>query len=196
MKYLPIAALAMFGLSAPLQAECLDEIKAMMKAHLAAGPYHVDMDQTSDAGNHKVEADVILPSSFRFKSPPVEGVMLKEGTWMKINGNWMQLPAAASAQMTGTISNAIKSGMDGNLANLKNVQCLGPQSIEGKTLSAYSFDASGEAMGIKATSHITAYKDDQGRPAVMIVEGEAMGHKSKTVQHITYDPSITITPPK
>jgi hypothetical protein len=196
MKYLPLAAAFLLCASLPLHAECKDELKAMMQTHLNAGPYHVTMDQTSDQGSHKIEADVILPSSFHMVMPQMETVMVKEGTWMKANGKWMQLPGAAASKMTDTISNAIKGGMDSGLDSVKNLQCLGPQPIEGQTLTAYSFDSSGAAMGLNVTSHIMAYKDAQGRPSIMIIDGEFMGHKSKTVQHITYDPNIKITPPK
>jgi len=196
MKYIPLAAAFLLAAAAPSHAACMDDLKAMMQAHLAAGPYHVTMDMTSDQGSHKIEADVILPNSFHMVMPPMETVMVKEGTWMKMNGAWMKMPAAAASQMSGNIANSIKAGMDGNMASIKNLQCLGAQPIEGQNLNAFSFDSSGEAMGIKASSHIMAYQDAQGRPFIMIIDGEAMGHKSKTVQHITYDPNIKITPPK
>ncbi len=191
MKMILAGATALGFLSTTAHADCTGEIQAMMQAHLKAGPYHVTMDTDMGGMSQKMEADVILPNSFHMKSPQMEAVMLKQGTWMKMGGKWMAMPASAS----GMMSQSIKTGMDTGMANLKNVQCLGSQQFEGKNYTGYSFDSSAEAMGIKASSHITAYKSDDGLPAVMIIDGEAMGKKSKMVQHITYDPSITIAPP-
>jgi hypothetical protein len=191
MKMFLAGSLALTLMSANAHADCTSEIQAMMQAHLKAGPYHVTMDTDMEGASQKMEADVILPNSFHMKAPQMEAVMLKQGTWMKMGGKWMAMPAAASNMM----SQSIKTGMDTGMANLKNVQCLGSQQFEGKTYTGYAFDSSGEAMGIKASSHITAYETVDGLPAVMVIDGEAMGKKSKMVQHITYDPSITITPP-
>ena len=164
----------------------------MMDAHVKAGPYHVTMDMEMGAMKQKTEGDVILPSSFHMKSDRMESIMLANGAWMKMGGKWTAMPAA----MTSQVSGSIKSNMDTSKMNLANVQCLGPQQIEGQSLTGYSFDSSAEVMGTKATSHITAYKNSNGLPAIMMIDGEAMGHKSKVVQHITYDPNIKISPPQ
>ncbi len=192
MKHSIITILALGLGAAAAHADCAAELQAVMDGHLKAGPYHVTMDQTMAGKTRKMEIDAILPSSFHMKSPEMETIMLKQGTWMKMGGKWMAMPGA----MSGMVSGAIATGMEKGMANIKNLQCLGPQSVEGKTYTTYDFDSSGEAMGIKATSHVTLYKGDNGLPAIMIVEGEAMGHKSKTVQHMTYDPAITISPPQ
>ena len=176
----------------PAKADCLAEIQGVMQAHLKAGPYHVTMESDMGGARRSMEIDVILPSSFHMKAANMESIMLKEGTWMNMNGKWMAMPGA----MSGMMEQNIKTGMQGGLKNLSNVQCEGPQSLEGKTLNKYEMDSSGEAMGIKATSHITMYTDGQNLPQIMMVDGEAMGHKSHTVQHIVHDPSITISPPK
>ena len=173
-------------------ADCTDEIKAMMDAHLKAGSYHTQIDMDMGAFKRKTEVDVILPSSFHMKSDQMESIVLANGAWMKMGGKWKAMPAA----MSGQISSSIKNNMDTSKMNLSNVQCLGAQQLEGQTYTAYSFDSSAEVMGMKATSHITTYKNSNGLPAIMMIEGEAMGHKSKTMQHITYDSNIKISPPQ
>lgn len=192
MKFLLFSATALCISAAAAQADCTAEIKAMMDAHIAAGPYHVAMDQAMGGITHKMEADVILPSSFHMKSEQMESVMLANGAWMKMHGKWMAMPPVMSTQVAGSI----KSNMDTSKMNLANVQCLGQQQVEGQTYTGYSFDTSAEVLGTKATSHIMAYKNSNGLPAIMMVEGEAMGHKSKMVQHITYDANIKILPPQ
>lgn len=173
-------------------ADCTAEIKSMMDAHIKAGPYHVTIDMEMGAMKQKTEGDVILPSSFHMKSDRMESIMLANGAWMKMGGKWTSMPAALSAQ----VGASIKNNMDTSKMNLANVQCLGAQQIEGQTLTGYSFESSGEAMGVKSSSHITAYKNANGLPAIMMIDGEAMGHKSKIVQHITYDPNIKISAPQ
>ena len=82
------------------------------------------------------------------------------------------------------------------MKNVKNLQCLGSQTYQGAQYNTFSFDSSGETMGIKSSSHIMMYTDGNNRPAWMEIDGKAMGKASKTIQHITFDPSITINPPK
>ena len=192
MKFLLIATTTLCFCATSARADCTAEIKAMMDAHLKAGAYHSQIDMDMGAIKRKTEVDVILPSSFHMKSEQMEAIVLANGAWMKAGGKWMAMPAGVSGQITS----GIKNNMDTSKMNLSNVQCLGMQRMEGQSYTAYSFDSSAEVMGTKATSHITTYKNSNGLPAIMMIEGEAMGHKSKTMQHITYDPNITISPPK
>ena len=196
MKRVVYAALFLIAASAPSHAECADEIKAMMQATMAAGPYHAVIDQVAGGKTRQMNVDVVLPSSFHVKSDEMEAVMLKDGTWIKTGGTWQALPAAVAGVMTSKLGDAIKQGMNSDLSKLKNMQCLGPQAIEGKTLPAYSFDSSAQVMGMAVSSHMMMYKDDQGRPSIMQIDGSVMGKATKTVEHITYDPSITVTAPK
>lgn len=183
--------LMMFGANFAL-ADCPADFAQVLQSFKTAGPYHVTMDQSANGKTRKMEVDVILPSSFHMKSPEMEAVMLSNGEWMKIKGKWMAMPAMMSKMTTNAINQGFASGMKG----MKNLQCLGPQPIDGTTLSSFAFDSSGQAMGIKASSHVVMYVDANQKPSVMIIDGTAMGMKSKTVQHITYDPSIQIIAPK
>ena len=172
-------------------ADCLSELSAIMDAHKTAGPYHVSMTSHFGGKTMQNEADVILPSSFHMKSAMMEAIMLKSGTWMKIGGKWQTMPG----QMTAIMQSNLANGMEQGLKNVKNLKCLGSQTYQNGQFTAYEFDSSGEAMGIKATSHITMYTTDN-KPVWMVIDGMAMGKKSNMVQKITFDPSITINPPK
>ena len=178
-------------LSTPAHADCLAEIQGIMQNHMKAGPYHIAMESDMGGAKRMMEIDAIMPSSFHMKAPNMEFIMLKEGVWMNTAGKWMNMPAAMSGMMEQNIKTGIASGMKA----ISNVQCEGAQPIEGQTLNKYEMDSSGQAMGINVVSHITMYASDKGLPQIMMVDGEAMGHKTHAVQHITYDPSITITPP-
>ncbi len=192
LKILIICSTTLCIYATSAQADCTAEIKAMMDAHLVAGPYHSLIDMDMGSIKRKTEVDVILPSSFHMKSDQMESIILPDGAWVKTAGKWTAMPAAVSQQITANI----KNNMDTSKMNFANVQCLGPQQVEGQTYTSYSFDSSAEVMGKKATSHITTYKNSSGLPVIMMVDSEIMGHKSKMVQHVTYDPNITISPPK
>ena len=192
MKFLFLTTTALCFSAALARADCTAEIKAMMDAHIKAGPYHVTMETTMGAMGTKMEGEVILPSSFHMKSDKMETILLASGAWMKMGGKWMAMPGVLSTQ----VGASIKDNMDTSKMNMANVQCLGTQQVEGQSYTGYSFDSSAEVRGIKATSHITAYKSSNGLPAIMIIDGEAMGRKSKMTQHITYDPNIKISAPQ
>ncbi|MDE2384600.1 MAG: hypothetical protein KGO53_08275 [Alphaproteobacteria bacterium] len=187
-----MTAVALLLGTAAAKADCAAELQAMMQGHLQAGPYHVAMESSAAGKTHTMEIDVILPSSFHMKSPEMESVMMKQGSWMKMGGKWMAMPGNMSAMVTSSI----KTGMENTMAGITNLQCLGAQQVEGKSYTAYSYDSSGAAVGMPTSSHVTVYKGDNGLPAILIVDGQAMGVKSKTTQHITYDPAITITAPQ
>ncbi|MDP8995692.1 MAG: hypothetical protein M3O03_01625 [Pseudomonadota bacterium] len=177
-------------LSTPAHADCLAEIQGIMQNYIKAGPYHAAMESDIGGPKRTTEIDAILPSSFHMKAPDVEVIILKEGVWMNTGGKWMTMPVAMSGMVEQNIKMSIASMKD-----LSNVQCEGAQSIESQTLNKYEMDSSGRAMGINLVTHVTMYASDKGLPQIMVVDGEEMGHKNHTVLHITYDPSITITPP-
>lgn len=190
MKF-KIIITALMALTSQAKADCMADLKGVMDAHMNAGPYHVSMVMNMGAKTLKNEADVILPSSFHMKSDKMEAIMLKSGTWMKMGGKWMAMP-----QMSGMIQGMVSQGMAQGMKNVKNLQCLGSQTYQGAQYNTFSFDSSGEAVGVKSSSHIMMYTDDNNRPTWMEIDGKAMGKASKTIQHITFDPSITINPPK
>jgi hypothetical protein len=192
LKFIPLAAAASLVFAVQAKADCKSDIEAIMQAHLKAGPYHTSMDMVANGKTRKVETDVILPSSFHVKMPEMETIMLKQGTWMKMGSTWKAMPAAMSA-MTG---NMMQDAMAQGLKNASNFKCGSTADFDGQSYPVYEFDTSGEAMGIKATSHIQMFKGPNNLPVGMIVAGEAMGVKSVTTQHIKYDPAITINPPQ
>lgn len=189
---LSLVAALLLATTSGAKADCMGELSAIMEAHKTAGPYHVSMTANIGGKSMKNEIDVILPSSFHMKSDKMETIMLKSGAWMKMGGKWMAMPAQVSAMTTGMIA----QGMEQGVKNVKNLQCLGAQTYEGGQFTAYSFDSSAESMGIKATSHITMYTNDKKQPAWMVIDGTTMGKKNMVVQKITFDPAITINPPK
>jgi hypothetical protein len=190
MRSYIIAAAMLAAAATPVLADCKSDLDAILKAQLAT-PYRVEMTSTANGATTKVNAEVIFPGSFRIKADSMEMVMVGKKTWMNMGGAWQAMPPEAAAMM----AQMIESGVSKGIAGVKNVECLGSKDYEGSSFDAYSFSTSGEAMGISSTADVTLYATD-GMPAWLVVDGEAMGTKSTTVQKITFDPSITISPPQ
>jgi hypothetical protein len=184
------AALAAFSTSA--FADCKADVAAIFEAYKSGGPFRVEMAATANGQTTKATAEVIMPDRFRVSSREMEMIMVKKKAWMKIGGSWQAMPGQAAAMM----GNMIETGIAQGINDVKNVKCLGRKDYEGETYDAYSFTSTGEMMGIASTADVTMYMGDGALPAWMVVDGEAMGTKSKTVQKITPDASITIKPPK
>lgn len=190
MRTFMFAAMAALAATTPALADCKSDLDAIFKAQLAT-PYRTEMTIKGPSQPMTVTAEVIYPDSFHMKAAQMETIMVKKKAWMKMGGTWQAMPAEAAAQF----SEMINSGISKGVAAVKDVQCLGTQSYEGGSYDAYQFKTSGEMMGIQSTASVTLYASD-GLPAWLVVDGEAMGKKSVTVQKVTFDPSIKITPPK
>lgn len=139
----------------------------------------------------QMSGNIIPPDQFDITTGQGRMILTKEGAWMQQGGQWSQMPDSIRKMMGGQAAIATEQALN----NATNIKCLGDQAFDGTSYTAYEFDTSGEIMGVKTTSHATIYAAD-GRPAVSVIDGEAMGQKSHTVQKITYDSSITISVPK
>ncbi len=170
-------------------ADCASDIEAIMQGMLKAGPYHMTMTSEAAGSTTKMEADVILPTSEHIKMDQMEMIILPDGTWVKHGDKWQSAPGPMGANMIKGMLSSFKD-------TRTNATCGSNEDFDGHSYPVYKYDSSGEAMGIKTSSHITLYKGDNGLPARLIIDGAAMGVHSVTTQHIKYDPSITITPPK
>lgn len=195
MKPITLAVLVCIGMAAPAHADCTGDVKTMMAAQFTSGPYHMSVDQTSDAGSKRSEADIVPPASFHMISP-MEDVLLPAGAWMKKDGTWTQLPVTEAGVLRDQIWESAKAGLGANTDNIFKVECLGPQTIENQTLSAYSFDSVAMSNAGPAVGHIMAYADPKGRPVIMLIDAQAGARKVRMIEHLTYDPAIKIEPPK
>lgn len=190
MRVSMCAAVIVSATVTPSLADCKADLAAVLKAQTST-PYRVEMTSTANGQSKRMTAEVVFPGSFHIKADGMEMVMVKKKAWMKAGGTWQAMPAEAGAMMSSMIESGVSKGIDA----VKNVQCLGSQDYEGQSYDAYRFASSGEAMGISSTAEVTLYANGD-MPAWVVVDGEAMGTRSVTVQKITPDPSITIKPPK
>ena len=192
MRKIALITLAFGVLSTTAYADCKADLQAVMDGHLKAGPYHADISIESAGHKMTASSDVILPDQFHMLMPQAEVIKTAKGVWMKIGGKWQAMPAAVGKTIQGPIDQGLAQG----LKSVKNLTCLGSQTYANQSLVGYEFDSSGEFGGIKSTAHVVLYADPATNlPAYITVNGEAMGKKSTTTEHITFDPSITIAPP-
>ncbi|MCA0432766.1 MAG: hypothetical protein LCH46_05830 [Proteobacteria bacterium] len=178
-------------LATPAFAACEDDLKATFEQMMAGSAYRSTITSSSDAPGTVMESEAILPDKFHIRADQMEMILIGKKGWMKMGGAWQQMPAEAAEQMSSMISDGVAQGMKG----VSNVKCLGDQTYEGASYDTISYTSKGEFAGIASSSEVVLYRDGDGHPAWMVIDGEAMGVKSKTVQKITRDDTITINPP-
>ncbi len=174
------------------RADARDDVLSAYRATYAGGKLRIRSE--IDAGGRKMSqtVEIQLPDRYHIKSDQMEAIVLPSGSFMRPGGQWMRSPI----DMGKMIQQFTEEGRKRSQDTISNVQDLGAESVDGHAAHAYSYDADGEAMGVKSKAHIKVWIDSaEQRILQMVVDGEAMGRKSTTTQHYEYDPSITITAP-
>ncbi len=190
LKHLIVPAVLLL-MASNAWADCKADLNTAWNNAMHGSPYHAETKVTSAGTNIEMMGNIIPPDQIDMQTPQGRMIMTKKGVWMQQGGKWTKMPDVMRKMIGGQVSVV----SDQTMKNVSNLKCLGEKEFEGKSYTAYEFDTSGTAMGIKAQSHVTLYTED-GKIAVSVIDGEAMGQKSHTVQKITYDDSITITEPK
>lgn len=179
-------------LTGAARADCLTDVQTIKKGMESSGPYSVDMEMDSSGSKTKMVGKVIMPHSMHIKGDSVEMVMTPNGVWMARGGALQKMPDGMKEQIQGMI----KQGMNLGLSAIREPECAGGVEFEGATFNLFKYKSDAEFMGIKSTANVAMYVDGDSRPVWMVIDGEAMGVKSLTKQHITYDDSITISDPQ
>lgn len=200
MKISCLSVLLLLGGTSIARADCQADFNALMEAHLKAGPYHTSTRTTTGDTVHEFESDIVLPLRYHIKSGEHETIMgesifTENGAWSKIgNGGWVQIPEATAAEAV----KSFKRGLSGGLKSMRNLSCLGAQPMEGKSYNAYGFDI--DAYQVISRSYVASqgklFSGENNLPAILKIESTSTVGTSNTVQHIRYDPSIKIDPPK
>jgi hypothetical protein len=187
-----LAAAALLALSTTAQADCKTDIQTILKSLENSGPYSIEIK--TESGGEKVEmtGKIILPDSVHMKSDAFEVVMTPNGVWMAQGGLLKKLPDNMREKIKGMVEQGMRLGAQA----VDNAECVGSADFEGQSYALYKYDASIDLLGITSKSKVAMYVKDDGKPEWMLVDGEAMGFKSKTRQRITFDDSITISDPQ
>ncbi len=174
------------------QADCKSEVQSIMQGMESSPPYRVEIEMTSGDTTSKMQGEAILPGSVHMTSDQMEMVMTSNGVWMGKPGKMQKSPPEMAEQMKGMI----KQGMNMGVSGIEATECLGVIEFEGGTYEQFKYKLNTTFMGIATKASVELYVNEDKRPVWMIIDGEAMGTKSLTKQHITYDDSVTITDPK
>jgi hypothetical protein len=172
-------------------ADCKAEVQSIMQGMEASPPYRVEIEMTSAGTTSKMQGEAILPNSIHMTSDQMEMVMTPNGVWMGKPGKMQKSPPEMAEQMKGMI----KQGMNMGATGIEATECLGFTDFEGGSFEQFKYKLNTTFMGIATKAAVDLYVDDDKRPVWMVIDGEAMGTKSLTRQHITYDDSVTIADP-
>lgn len=124
------------------------------------------------------------------KSERGEFIVLPEGMWMKMGGDWSKPPV----DMSGMVKKFLPLGEE-VLRSSKNVSDDGTTTWQGKPAHAFSYDTDTTVMNIHVTGHSKLYLDPGGDVIGSETDSTAMGHRTHTVQSISYDKSIRVSAP-
>ena len=150
----------------------------------------VATDAKGRESRSQVEFDTI--NRIRVTADQASFIVLPEGTWMRTGGGeWTKPPIDMSAMF----KRLVPSTLEEIRAGTRNIRDEGMQTVDGQNLRAVSYDVNTQVMGIDVSSHNTVFIDASGRIVRSVSDGEAMGHKTHSVQTIRYDDSIRISAP-
>ena len=150
----------------------------------------VATDAKGRESRSQVEFDTI--NRIRVSTDQASFIVLPEGTWMRTGGGeWTKPPIDMSAMF----KRLVPSTLEEIRAGTRNIRDEGMQTVDGQNLRAVSYDVNTQVMGIDVSSHNTVFIDASGRIVRSVSDGEAMGHKTHSVQTIRYDDSIRISAP-
>lgn len=187
-----VSLAVLFSFASTAQADCKSDIQDILQAMETNGPYRMEMTSSSNGTDMVMQADIILPHSMKMKTEGMEVVMTPNGVWMAQDGKLKKMPDGMKDQMQAMIRQGINLGLNA----VEDAQCPGSTAFEGGTFEFYKYSTNVEFMGIKTSSKIDMYVNDDNKAEWLVVDGEAMGIKSHTKQHIIYDDSITIPDPQ
>jgi len=156
-----------------------DVVNAFTKMGTASS-YHMAIQSAQGS----MDIDMVPPDKMHMMGAHVEMIRIGGATYVKVNGNWMKLPAAMPQmqQQMGAVSYVQSVG---NNAKQAKVEDLGSRSLDGATYHAYKVTG-------QDAKPATLYVDGSGYPArVDVVEEKG----TSTVRFSKYNAPMTIAAP-
>src|SRR5678816_216960 len=172
------------------KADLLATAEAMGKV----GKFKSSSTITGDDGKvFKTSAQVIWPDRFHIVTEQMEAIIIPGKSYMKQPGSgWQVIPVDLSQMVAGFRAEAMKDSM----ASTTNVKELGTSEVNGHQVRGFEYDSSATIMGQTSKAHCKMWLDvATGLPVRQEVDGEAMGHKSKTVQDYDFTSPVKVEAP-
>lgn len=191
MKDRLLLAALLLPLASSALADPRAEVEAAFRQVLAGKSYRALITSQDGKRQTQVEMAVQLPNRFRMKTEGTEVVILPEGTWMNVGGQWMPSPVNMSQMIAGYTAEAMEKGIDA----IGEVSYLGEESVEGCESKNYRYRQSGEFMGMKGRSDsVLSICQENGKP-VRIVTGEEGKPERATIVY-DWDSPVSIQRPR
>ena len=175
-------------------------IIAAMQNQMKAGPYRTTTNIVSDSGTIEMTGEIVPPDKIhtvmKMADFENENIFIGEQGWTKKEGVWEVSPVSGSMilEQVGLLATE-----DSLSKTISNVQAVGTDEVNGERARVYTYTSTyifGEAGADQIISQVKLWvSEKRGLPVKQEIEGEAGGIKSKTVQIIEYDATITIKPP-
>ncbi len=181
-----LVALCSLNASATTLDPVIAAYSKMSSAHFRSDT--TSTDEKGTVNTSKVEFETL--DRIHLTSPRVEIIMLPGGTWMRTGGAWNKPPI----DMSGMVKNYRPLGEEA-LRAAKNVTDNGMTTFQGQPAHSWTYDVDVAVMGVRANSHITTYLSPTGEILGSESDGVALGHKTHSVQKVTFDNSIRVTAP-
>lgn len=184
---------AMPEMPSPAAAE---SIRAAMRAQLTGGPYHVQSTVISDGSTFQMSADVVPPDQLHSRldlDGTTTQILISGGQMWSDHGEGWSEPV--SGQMVLSTLEQIMTNPDGAGIAITNEEFGGADAVNGKPTWVFIYTQTFAEMDVVSEVHLWV-EIATGLPLKLESTGEAFGSTSTTTQEITYDDSITITPPQ
>ena len=180
--------------SAPAHADPKADLLSTMEAMGKTGKFKQSSVITSDDGKtFKTSAEVIWPDRYHIVTDQMEAIILPGKSYMKQPGQgWQLMPIDLGQMVAGFRAEAMKD----SIANTTNVKDLGASEINGHAVRGFEYDSTAKVMGQTSSAHCKMWIDvATGLPVRQEVDGQAMGHKSHTVQDYDFASPVKIEAP-
>lgn len=179
--------------AAPASGDARQAVINALKAVSTAGPYHVKITTgLGSSTSHVIDGDIILPDHFHLNMQGREMLIIASKTYMKANGKWVEFPIDMGSLIQGMVGTLTEDILNG----VSNAKLVGPDTVNGKAATLYTFDEAYTLDGKPYTSQNKLWVDSlRGLPIQQQVDGVVNGAASSTIQVITYDPTIKIDTP-
>jgi hypothetical protein len=185
---------------APASGSAQDAVLAAFRKQFASGPYRSQTTITSDKSTTEIMGEMIPPDRMHVKRTTAKGV--SEQIYIGKKG-WSRVGAGAWTPVDGNLMATFMAQIDGSsLRNIEaittDVKATGADQVDGAKALVYSYvldmSKASTPLDLKTNNKVWI-NETTGLIMKIESDGAFQGVHSKTVQTVSYDPSITIEPP-
>jgi hypothetical protein len=133
----------------------------------------------------------VAPNRYYVKQPEGEVIVIGKESYVNQKGKWQKV----EVDLSEMINSQAKMVTEDALQNIKDVQKVGTEQVNGKEAIVYSYKSEGEKAGEGTTTKVWVDKNS-GLPLKINVEGMINGKMQKVSSVYDYDKPVKIEAPK